>query len=445
MTPGKRARALGIRVLGPNCLGLLRPHLGLNASFARGNARPGNIALLSQSGAVAAALLDFASGADLGFSAMVSTGSGADLDFGELLDFFTWDADTHSIVLYIEGIRDARRFISGLRAAARAKPVIALKVGRHAQGSRAAKSHTGSLVGNDAVFDSALRRSGAVRVATYGELFSVVEALAGGKTPSGGRLAVVSNGGGLGVMAADAASDAGLRLADFSEQTLAALNAALPPTWSHGNPVDVIGDAPPKRLARALEICAAAPECDGVLALFCPTMTAGSADTAREIVAVAAQSAKPILVSLLGETDARLGRDILAASHVPVLLTPESGVRAFGFMATYFKTQQLLLQAPPALQQVPFDLATAMHVIDQAVGAGRALLSEAESKALLAAFAMPVAAARIADSAQNAVAAACASISAAMKKCARALATCCNVSARRGLTPRCKASPFNRW
>jgi acetyltransferase len=399
----QRARQFGIRVLGPNCLGMLRPHIGLNASFARGNALPGNIALLSQSGAVAAALLDFASGLGLGFSAMVSTGAAADLDFGEMLDFYTWDAATRSIVLYIEGIRDARRFISGLRAAARVKPVVALKVGRHSQGSRAAKSHTGSLVGNDVVFDSALRRSGAVRVATYGEMFSVVEALSGGKTPRGGRLVVVSNGGGLGVMAADAASDVGLRLADLSPETSAALDKVLPATWSHGNPVDVIGDAPPRRLAQALQICAAAPECDGVLTLFCPTMTAGSKDTATEIAAVAAQSGKPVLVALLGEADARPGREILASSHVPVFLTPESGVRAFGFMATYFKTQQLLLEAPQARQFPEPDMATAMRVMDEASAAGVTTLSEAQSKTLIAAFGINVSMTRVAADMEEAV------------------------------------------
>ncbi|HEU0186574.1 MAG TPA: CoA-binding protein, partial [Gallionellaceae bacterium] len=245
------ARRYGIRLVGPNCLGVMRPALGLNATFNKGSANAGNLAFVSQSGALCTAILDWAQSNDVGFSSVVSMGSSADVDFGEILDYLVSDQQTHSILLYIEGIRNARSFMSSIRAAARAKPVILVKVGRHAAGSRAAMSHTASLVGSDDVFDAACRRAGVVRVQTITQLFSAAKALSCGFHPTGNRLCIVTNGGGPGVMATDRAADLGLEMATLSDATLAALNEVLPASWSHGNPVDIIGDAQADRYHHA--------------------------------------------------------------------------------------------------------------------------------------------------------------------------------------------------
>src|SRR6266850_2460733 len=252
-----RARSHGIRLLGPNCLGVMRPDIGLNATFARTAARPGSVALVSQSGAVMAALLDYAWTAGFGFSSAVSTGAGSDVEFSELLDFLALDPATKSIVLYVEGVHDARAFMSSVRAAASAKPVVILKVGRHMTGLKAAMSHTGALVGNDAVFDMALKRAGAIRVKAYNQMFAATEALAAGRLPEGtpaNRLAILTNGGGPGVLAADSAAESDVALASLTPEVMQALDAVLPATWSHGNPVDIIGDADAERFARAFKI-----------------------------------------------------------------------------------------------------------------------------------------------------------------------------------------------
>jgi len=233
----------GIRMIGPNCVGIMRPTIGLNATFANAACRPGPLALISQSGAVCTALLDWAATTEIGFSSVVSLGGAVDLDFGELLDYLVQDVETKSILLYIEGIRDARGFVSALRAAARVKPVVVFKAGRHSAGTDAVTSHTGALAGSDAVFDAALARSGAVRVSSSLQLFAAARILASAKRPAGARLAIVTNGGGPGVVAADAVVDNRLELAKLSSTTIKGLSAALPPHWSHANPVDIIGDA----------------------------------------------------------------------------------------------------------------------------------------------------------------------------------------------------------
>ncbi len=272
----------GLRLLGPNCLGLMRPGIGLNATFARGNVKPGSLGIVSQSGAICTALLDWARPNDVGFSSVVSLGGSADLDFGELIDYLTYDPKTEQILLYIEGIRSARRFVSALRAAARTKPVIVMKAGRHPIGVRAAVSHTGALVGADDVFEAAIRRTGAVRVTTIVELVAAAQALSSNVRPRGDRLAIVTNGGGPGVLAADRAADLLLPLAELSPSTLDKLSAALPANWSHGNPVDLIGDADAKRYGAAVAACLADDGVDGVLALLTPqAMTAPAAGGAR--------------------------------------------------------------------------------------------------------------------------------------------------------------------
>jgi len=319
------ARAAGVRLIGPNCLGLMRPSIGLNATFARTAARPGNIGLVSQSGAIAAALLDYAWSAGFGFSSVVTTGDGADVEFADVVDFLALDPETRSIILYVEGVHRPRQFLSSLRAAASIKPVIVLKAGRHAAGSKAAFSHTGALAGNDAVFDTALRRTGAIRIQRYPQLFSASEALLSGRLPRGSRLAVLTNGGGPGVLAADA----GLSLAALSPQTVARLDAGLPPTWSHANPVDIIGDSDCARFAGAFETLLADNGNDGVLVLFCPTIRLGAAELAQALLPLAGATTKPVVSAWLGEADAAQGRAVMRQAGYAAMRSPEQGVESF--------------------------------------------------------------------------------------------------------------------
>ena len=295
------ARRHGLRLLGPNCLGLMRPSIGLNATFARGQAHVGALGLVSQSGAVCTAMLDWAAPNGVGFSRVISLGGSTDVDFGEIVDFLANDPKTEHILLYIEGIRDARRFMSALRAAARVKPVILMKVGRQPAGSRAVVSHTGAMIGADDVFDAAVRRTGAVRVANIGQLVAAAQALSHRVKPRGARLAVVTNGGGPGVMAADRTADLGLELSELAPATIAALKSALPSNWSHGNPVDLIGDADAARYGAALEACLADPGVDGVLVILTPQAMTAPLEVAQAVVARAAASRKPILTCWMGE------------------------------------------------------------------------------------------------------------------------------------------------
>ncbi len=259
------AREADVRMLGPNCIGMLRPSIGLNASFCRTACDAGSIALVSQSGAICTALVDWAASTKVGLSSVVSLGGAADVDFGDVLDYLLFDPKTESVLLYVEGIHDGRTFISSLRAIARAKPVIVLKVGRYASGSQAARSHTGALVGNDAVFDAVLARCGVVRVHSAQDLFAAARALSSRRKPHGDRLAIVTNGGGPGVLAADACSSENVQLAKLAPETIEKLNAILPKHWSHANPVDVIGDADGERFGGAAKIVAADPNVDAVL------------------------------------------------------------------------------------------------------------------------------------------------------------------------------------
>ena len=406
-----RARAHGVRVLGPNCLGIMRPGIGLNASFARAPARPGSVALVSQSGAILAALLDQAWAAGFGFSSVVSTGAGMDVEFAEILDFLANDPDTRSIVLYIEGVHDARGLLSSVRAAVSAKPVVVLKVGRHLSGSAAAMSHTGALVGNDAVFDAALRRVGAIRIAQYNQLFAAAQTLASGRLPRGPRLAILTNGGGPGVIAADwiaeLASTGPARLATLSPQTVERLDALLPATWPRANPVDVIGDADEERFARALEALVADPDNDGVLILFCPTLRLTAAGTAAALLPTIRATDKPVVAAWLGEADAAAGRTAFERAGVPAFASPERGVEAFDNLARFVAYRELRLQVPsPHVDAFANDLQGARRIIDAARGAGRQVLDEDEATRLLACFGVPIAPTHLATDADDAVRAA---------------------------------------
>ncbi len=389
----------GIRLIGPNCLGVMRPGIGLNATFNKGGANAGNLALVSQSGALCTAILDWAQTSAVGFSSVVSMGSSADVDFGEILDYLVTDPQTKSILLYIEGIRESRRFMSSLRAAARVKPVVLVKVGRHEAGSRAAMSHTASLVGSDDAFDAAVRRSGAVRVQTVIQMFSAAAALSCGFHPAGNRLAIVTNGGGPGVMATDRASDLGLVMATLSEETIARLNQVLPANWSHGNPVDIIGDAQADRYQHAVEACLTDPNVDGVLTILTPQAMTKPLEAARVVVEVANHHRKPLLACWMGEGQVAEARKVFLAAGRPNFRSPEPAVEVFAFLSNYYLNQKLLMQVPgPSSEHQPADVEGARMVIEGALIEKRKVLSEMESKALLAAFHIPVAKTMVAHS-----------------------------------------------
>ncbi|MDT3707861.1 MAG: bifunctional acetate--CoA ligase family protein/GNAT family N-acetyltransferase [Thiobacillus sp.] len=398
------AKKHGIRFIGPNCLGIQRPAIGLNATFSQGTTQPGDLALVSQSGAICTAMLDWAETNGIGFSSVVSTGASADLDFGEILDYLAYDVKTRGILLYIEGIRDARRFMSALRATARLKPVVLVKVGRHEAGSKAVASHTGALVGSDAVFDALVRRAGVVRVNTILQLFASARALSTHIQPSGNRLAIVTNGGGPGVMATDLAVDMGVRMAELSPETITALDGVLPANWSHANPLDIIGDAAAGRYRAALDACLGDPNVDGVLVMLTPQAMTRPTEVAEAVVEVAKTSHKPVLTCWMGEAQVHAGRRLFKQAGIPYFTTPEPAVEVFSFLSAFYENQRQLMQTPgPLSHQTEPDVEGARLIIESALAHGRHLLSEVESKAVLSAFRIPIAPAHIARSPMEAM------------------------------------------
>jgi acetyltransferase len=402
------AKQYGVRILGPNCLGEMRTDAGLNASFARTPALPGRLALVSQSGAICGAILDWAHSAGIGFTSVVSLGAAADVDFGEILDFLVVDEATDAILLYVEGIRDARRYLSALRAAARVKPVVVLKVGRYATGSKAASSHTGAMVGADAVFDAALRRAGTVRVKTYTQLFAAARVLATPHFPRGERLAILTNGGGPGVVAADSASENGVPLASLADKTLKVLDEKLPPQWSRGNPVDIIGDAPPERFAAATSALLADPGVDALLVMYSPVAVTQPGAAARAVAEAARGSQKPVLAAWLGDINPNESRVYLESQGIPNFYTPENAVEAFSLLCAYRRNQAQLMEVATArtADEPRPDLEKAIAIRDAALAQGRCLLTEREAKALLAAFHLPVPTSVLAKDREAALAAA---------------------------------------
>ena len=400
----ENARRHRVRVIGPNCLGIMRPGIGLNATFARGNALPGSLGLVSQSGAVCTAMLDWAQPNKVGFSSVISMGGSRDIDFGEIIDYLVNDPKTEHILLYIEGVRDARRFLSSLRAAARLKPVILMKVGRHPVGSRAAVSHTGAIVGADDVFDAAIHRAGAVRVTTIGQLVAAAQALSSHVRPRGDRLAIITNGGGPGVMAADRAADLGIPLAELSAATLESLQTALPSNWSHGNPVDLIGDADAARYKAGVSACLADENVDGALVILTPQAMTEPSAVADAVVEAARGRSKPVLACWMGEISVVDGRRRLAEAGIPVFRTPDPAVEMFSHVSAFYRNQQALLQTPGpgALLSAP-DLDAARLIIESVLTDRRSVLNEIESKALLSAFRLPVAKTIIVHSAHEAM------------------------------------------
>ncbi|MBV9724495.1 MAG: acetate--CoA ligase family protein, partial [Gammaproteobacteria bacterium] len=389
------ARPHALRILGPNCIGLLVPGIGLNASFAHIGAHPGGIAFVAQSGALVSALLDWAQAAGVGFSHCISLGNAADVDFGDLLDYLGRDPRTRAILLYIESVTGARKFMSAARAAARNKPVIAVKAGRTGEAARAATSHSGALAGADAVYEAALRRAGLLRVATTRQLFEAAQILSQYRAYVGPRLAIVSNGGGPAVMATDALTGAGGELAALGPQTLETLNRLLPPGWSHANPIDIIGDAPPERYVGALTAVLEDPEVDAVLLVHAPTAVAATADVARLCTPLLEKSTRPAFACWLGAEGVRLA-GAAGPRAVPGYATPEEAVEAYVQVMRYHQVQTLLMQTPTSQPDGPApDRAAARAIIDAALTAGRLALNEPESKALLSAYHIPVVETRI--------------------------------------------------
>ena len=383
-----------LRLLGPNCLGLLAPHAGLNASFAHTDALPGELAFVSQSGALATAMLDWARSRGIGFSHLVSLGDHIDVDFGDMLDYLASDMHTRAILLYIEAIAGARKFMSAARAAARNKPVIVVKAGRAGNGVKAAASHTGALAGSDAVIDAAIRRAGMLRVDTLDDLFLAAETLSRFHGDTSRGLTLMTNGGGAGVMAADEAARLGIALPDPDASLMATLSALLPATWSHGNPVDIIGDAPAARYSDTLRELLARPETGTILFMHAPTAIVRSSDIAQACVPVLRGHTDRAMSCWLGDASVAQARHVFEAAGVADYATPEQAVRAFDMVCTYRRNQALLLECPAVDEAGVRDVATARAIVEAALGAGRTMLDEAEGKALLAAYGIPVVATR---------------------------------------------------
>jgi acetyltransferase len=389
------ARPYLMRIVGPNCLGIAVPGVGLNATFAPAALLPGNIAFLTQSGAMATTVLDWALPRGIGFSAIVSMGDMSDVDFGDLLDYFALDEATHAILIYAEGITQARKFMSAARRTARIKPIIVVKSGRAEEGARAASSHTGALAGADVVYDAAFRRAGMLRVNEVEELFDAAATLARMSPQRGNRLAIVTNGGGAGVLATDRLIEEGGKLATLSPDVIAKLNAVLPPTWSHANPIDLIGDADAGRYANSVSILIDDPGNDALLVAYCPTAIGSSAEAAKGLIGVLSKSnaaKKNVFACWMGAATVAEGRAQLIDAQLPDFETPERAVRAFMYLVRYRQNQDLLLETPTAGQpSQEIDLERARGLIRQALDDRREWLDPAEVAAFLACYNIPFA------------------------------------------------------
>ncbi|BCX10120.1 MAG: GNAT family N-acetyltransferase [Fischerella sp.] len=392
-----------MRLIGPNCLGVMNPHTGLNATFAHGMALPGKVGFISQSGALCTAILDWSFRENVGFSAFISIGSMLDVGWGDLIYYLGDDPHTESIVIYMESIGDARSFLSAAREVALTKPIIVIKAGRTAAAAKAAASHTGALAGSDAVFDAALRRCGVLRVKSISELFDMAEVLAKQPRPKGPRLTIVTNAGGPGVLATDALITDGGELAELSPETYAALNELLPPQWSHNNPIDILGDADPMRYAKALEIVAKDPNSNGLLVILTPQAMTDPTQSAYKVKPLA-RIGKPILASWMGDADVEAGAEILNQASIPTFPFPDTAAHVFNYMWRYNYNLRALYETPVLPEGVDIsDRTIAKTIIQTAREAGRTLLTEVESKQILAAYGIPTVTTQVATSAAEAV------------------------------------------
>lgn len=402
------AKPYTMRIIGPNCIGVLAPGAGLNASFAHCMPAAGRTAFVTQSGAMLTAVLDWAVARNIGFSNLVSLGGMSDVDFGDMLDHLAGEPGTDAVLLYIESVTNARKFMSAARRCARLKPVIVVKSGRHEEGARAARSHTGALAGSDAVADAAFRRAGLLRVLTIDDLFGALEALSSNQRVTGDRLAILTNGGGAGVLATDHLIDEGGRLAKLSSATLDAMNAALPSSWSHANPVDIIGDAGPERYRAALEALMADDESDAVLVLNCPVAVADSTAAAETVAAVVAAAreagrSKPVFASWLGEAAVVEARKRLEAAALPVFPTPEKAVTAMMQLVRRRRAQDMLMEIPPiAATADGRDKKPARDAVDAALAQKREWLTAVEANTVIKSYGIPTVEMRVAHSPEEA-------------------------------------------
>ncbi len=403
----KTVRKSGMRVVGPNCLGIIRPTVGLNASFLSVEPKPGDIALISQSGALGTGMLDWAVTADVGFSMFASVGSMVDVDFADLVDFLGEDRHTRSILIYMESIGNARRFMSAARGFARNKPIIVLKPGRYSESARVALSHTGSMAGDDEIYEAAFRRAGVVRVHEVAELFHAAEVLDSDCLPKGNEVAIITNAGGLGVMATDALVEYGGKLSKLSEQTMAKLDAVLPPYWSHANPIDVLGDAGSDRFEAAVHACLQDSAVNGILLIYTPQGNARPDAIAERIGAIAKKARKPIITVLMGGRTVEHGREIFREAGVPCYDTPEDAVKTYLGMNRYASNLDLLYETPAEL---PIDVAPPKHnlqaLLRRVAASGRLVLTEEESKRFVKTYGVPVIPQRLTGSVEEALLAA---------------------------------------
>jgi len=400
------ARRSGMRIVGPNCLGVMSPLNKFNGTFAADMARPGSVGFISQSGALCTAILDWSLQENVGFSSFVSLGSMLDVSWGDLIYYLGDDPNTKSIVIYMETIGDARAFLSAAREVSLTKPIIVIKPGRTAAAAKAAASHTGSLTGSDEVLEAAFRRVGVVRVDTISELFDMAEVLSKQPRPAGPRLAIVTNAGGPSVIATDTLIGSGAQLAELTPETMKALNAILPPTWSHNNPVDIIGDAKPELYAKTVDIVSKDPNTDGLLVILTPQAMTDPTATAECLKPYAHIEGKPIIASWMGARQVAAGEDILNAASIPTFKYPDRAARAFYYMCRYSEDLRSLYETPATADESTYkeiDHAKASEIIATVRKAGRTILTEFESKELLAAYGIPVVETAIATTEANAV------------------------------------------
>lgn len=386
------AKQYNIRIMGPNCLGIIIPDLNINASFSNIGVKPGQLALVSQSGALCAAILDWALPQKIGFSSIVSLGNVADIDFGDVLEYLALDPKTQCILLYIEGIRNAQKFMNGLRLATKIKPVVVIKTGRFQQGSAAAKTHTGALIGEDDVFDSALKRAGAVRVTTIEQLFTAARMLSKNYVIKNGNLCIITNGGGAGVMAADFFAELNIPLVSLNNNIISDLDNVLPKFWSHHNPIDILGDATPERYKKVISLCLQDPNIDGLLIMLVPVVMSEPTRVAKIVVEIAEKTDKPILTCWMGLGKVKFARSLFMKNNVPSFNTPEEAIEAFSHLLNYYRNQKLLLQSSFSDFYVypKADKVRARNIIHLALTENRNTLTIIESKAILKAFGINV-------------------------------------------------------
>lgn len=403
----EHARRGKMRIIGPNCLGIMSPVTGLNATFAKTMARPGSVGFISQSGALCTSILDWSLRANVGFSAFISIGSMLDVGWGDLIDFLGDDPRTESIILYMESIGDARSFLSAAREVSLNKPIIVIKAGRTDMAAKAASSHTGSLAGSDDVVDAAFRRCGVLRVNAIHELFYMAQVLAKQPRPKGQRLTILTNAGGPAVLATDTLIKEGGELAPLADQSIAQLNEILPLHWSHSNPIDILGDAGPQRYSGALDILAKDPNCDGILVILSPQAMTDPTKTAECLKPFAKIEGKPILASWMGGDNVLPGLTLLNDANIPTFPYPDSAARAFNYMWRYSYNLRALYETPISdSEQDASQTACLENVIEKARKMGRTILTEYESKQFLACYGIPFTETRLAANEAEAVKAA---------------------------------------